>query len=190
MDTFDTFKQFKAVTLYFAGKFDYIKYQGKLNLPWKAFEKYKGKQQLHKLGKTYKEDFNTYIAVHCASGNASTWVGDFMDDEVWVKHQRYVQAAEYSFKQEMEELLEYDFKEMMVSKEELPLLIKRRIQGLTSIETCAILDSIFSYINKNHKCLHPLWKEESSRIEKLKTFMNLPPKRFARILKGIIHEKA
>lgn len=192
MDTFKAYKDFSAIKLHFTSNYDYFKYNGKTRLTWNSFEKFNGKRILHNILRNHKSDFIEFIATGFAYDPNIKWIGDFTDEEVednWTKHQRNMQSLTRTVTVELEELLIQagSIKFVLMGNDELPLIEKNRINGLTSIETCVLLDKLFNYINKN-RCTHPLW-ENVQVIKKFSPFLDIDKSKFAPIIKEMIKKK-
>lgn len=76
---FNCYKTYVALKLYFEGKFDYFKYQGRINLKPATYEKRKDKFFFSKLSKKYdeKELVNFFVANFIYDGSYA-WIGDLV----------------------------------------------------------------------------------------------------------------
>lgn len=190
MDTFQGFKDFSAVRLHFkADSYDYFKYHGKTKVNWATFEKFKGRRILHNLIKKHPHDFIEFIATGFVYDNDISWIGDFAGETAernWTTHQKYMQSITRSFTNEVEALFEdRTAKEVFISiEDDLPAIERSRINNLTSIETCCILDRIFNYIDRS-TCTHPLW-ENTERIVKYNPFLGINLPKMSSIVKDVM----
>jgi len=192
MDTFKAYQNFAAIKLHFTSdSYDYFKYHGKTCISWNSFEKFNGKRILHSILKNHQKDFVEFIATGFAYNPELKWIGDFTSEEVqdnWITHQRNMQSLTRTVTNELTDLLANNsIKEILIGKSELPVIEKNRIQGLTSIETCIILDILFDYINSN-TCSHPLW-ENVRVVKKFAPFLDIDKSKFAHIVREIIEKK-
>lgn len=172
---------FIAIKLHFqSNSYDYFRYSGKTRANWSSFEKFSGKRTLHNILKSHQTDFIEFVATGFAYDNNVSWVGDFSGDSIdqhWRNHRRNMDKLGRLYQNELEQLLEKgSIKDALISKDDLPLIEKNRINGLTSMETCVILDHIFDYINRNN-CSHPLW-ERTKVIKKYSPFLKINIKKF------------
>ena len=179
-----------AIKLHYGGSYDYFKYNGKTNLKWKQFEKFRGKKIIHTLLRKHGSKFVEYVATAFAYIPDIKWVGELNDAEAeaaWILHQSHMQSIRKVYRDELEFLLEthdYDIRKVLLGGGDLPAIEKSRIRGLTSIETCCILDEIFQYINRND-CTHPLW-DKTVVIQKYSPFLGLNRSTFVDITKTVV----
>jgi hypothetical protein len=189
MDTFQAYKDFNAIKLHFtSNSYDYFKYNGKSRVTWKSFEKFSGKKILHNLLRKHQSDFIEFVATGFAYDKNISWIGDFNTpaiDESWATHKKNMGSLTRIYTDEITELFERgSVKEVLMGGDQLPLIEKNRISGLTSMETCCILDQIFDYINRN-KCDHPLW-EDTKYIKKYTPFLKINLQKFIDITKSVM----
>lgn len=187
IDTFTGYRQFMAIKFHYGGKYDFHKYNGKTSIGWKQFEKFSGKRIIHNLLRKHKDRYVEFVATAFAYHPTISWVGDLNGSDVdrsWTIHCRNLQALTYTYKTELEELLELGtIKEVLTCDDDLPIVERRRNKGLTSMETCCILDDIFQYINK--ECTHPLW-EKAKVVQRYTPFLGLNRSRFVDITKNYV----
>ena len=189
IDTFECYKTFIAVKLHFSGKYDFFKYHGKVKANWKSFEKFGGKKIVYSLAKQHKERYAEYLACGFANIPDASWIGDLAGDdalEFWKKHNKWMRNSEGAFRSELDSLFaKYSVKDLLLSKDgDLPIIEKARISGLTSIETCCILDKLFNYMDRN-ECNHPLWSRAKS-IPRYTPFLGLSLKPYKDITQAIM----
>lgn len=188
MDTFQAYKDFNAIRLHFTSKYDYFKYHGKTRVTWNSFEKFSGKKTLHNILRKHQSDFIEYVATCFAYDKDISWVGDLNSataEENWLTHRKNMGSLTRIYTTEISDLFrDRSAKEVLMGDDNLPLIEKNRISGLTSMETCCILDQIFDYINKN-KCTHPLW-EDTIRIKKYTPFLEINLQKFIDITKSVM----
>lgn len=191
IDTFLGYQQFMAIKLHFTGTYDFFKYNGKTRMGWKQFEKFPGKRIIHTLLHKHKEKYVEFVATGFATDPTLSWVGDFLGgdaDKHWTQHLRYMQAIKHNYQNELQELMELaddDIRKVLLGGGDLPLIERRRQKGLTSIETCCILDDIFQYINRND-CKHPLW-EKTKAITDYSPFLALNRATFVEVTKKVVN---
>lgn len=192
VDTFKSYQTFVAMKLHFSTEsYDYFKYHGKTKAGWKSFEKFGGKKVVYFLARKWKENYVPFLAHGFAYHPDSAWIGDFNSpdmDDTFKTHQKNIQALSHIYKKELTELLNTgNVKSVMVSHDgELPLIERNRINGLTSIESCCIMDHVFNYIDSN-ECDHPLW-EKARVVKKFAPFLKIDTKKYIGITKQVFND--
>jgi hypothetical protein len=185
MQPFEAYRTYLAMKNHFSQKgYDYFKYQGKVNVGQSSFDTRKDKYLFHKLSK--HKDPERYLVANFINRDVK-WLGDLLDETAektytdWLKRQ---QSLTYNFQQELNNL-ESDFQNNLIVKDgQHPLLLKLYRQGIVSIETMVILNSLvnfFPYWNREITDT-VLWPELHNKIQKYKPFVDFDFEKCKKIL--------
>ena len=182
---FEVYKTYLAVKNHFTQKsYDYFKYQGKVNVSQSSFETRKDKYHFFKLSN--QKELEGYLVSNFIERDIK-WVGDLLIEDAvttfnaWNKRQ---QSLSYIFQQELNNL-ESDFQNNLIVKDgQHPHLLKLYRQGIVSIETMVILNSLvnfFPYWNREITDT-VLWPELYNKIQKYKPFVDFDFEKCKKIL--------
>jgi len=185
MQPFEAYRTYLALKNHFNQKgYDYFRYNGKVNVSQSSFETRKDKYLFHKLSK--HKDPERYLVANFINRDVN-WLGDLLDETAdntyndWVKRQ---QSLSYNFQQDLNKL-DTDFQTNLIVKDgQHPYLLKLYRQGIVSIETMVILNSLvnfFPYWNREITDTI-LWPELCTKMEKYKPFVEFDFEKCKKIL--------
>lgn len=188
---YETYCTYLALKSHFTSdKYDYFKYNGKVNASKESFLSRKDRFQFEKLARKC-DDVKTHIALSFLADR--TWIGDMLDDaafESTQKHMRKVQSMSYDFKNEMEK---YDDIRSLFKLEDngYPKFLNEYMRGDLSLETIIILNEFIDFIPKFDAKFKDdyLWSKFSFKTRKFAPFLlqQVDKKKFKQLLKTKIN---
>jgi hypothetical protein len=194
MEAIDAYKIYLGIRNHFTlDKYDYIKYNRKVNVSYDSFLKRRDKIFFAKLGNRkdkYLEDFLVANMIH----DPKIWVGELLSDECesrykdWLKK---VQSITYIFKNEMSFIDGWNAEELNswfdVQNGEHPNIIKKYLRGEISLETLTILNSIMGLTNRYDKIFDdPIYNEVSKLCKKYQPFLKYEKQKMKNLLKQLV----
>ena len=141
MQPIDAYLMYCAMKAHFdKSDYDFVKYNGKSKVSRDSFYKRNDRIFFVKLTRKYKskDDIQDYLLANFLK-HPNGWVGKF-DEDNYTEWKKRIQSLSYTFKTEIEPILEKDLLE--VSNGQHPKLLKKYLGKRVSIETMIILDSI------------------------------------------------
>ena len=184
MNEFDACQLYMALKLHFTTKYDYFKYNGKTKFTVAQFNKRKDKYQFVRLARKYsQEELVEYFCANLIKGKQ--WIGDFSKDN-WLEHQKVIQSLEYTYKNDLENLLTNDQKFDIIfecGQGSHPRLLKQYLGKKISLETMVILEKVLSYRKNFDKAINEtyIWPDISKRLEKYSPFVKIDVRKFRQI---------
>ena len=184
MNEFDACQLYMALKLHFTTKYDYFKYNGKTKFTVAQFNKRKDKYQFVRLARKYsQEELVEYFCANLIKGKQ--WIGDFSKDN-WLEHQKVIQSLEYTYKNDLENLLTNGQKFDIIfecGQGSHPRLLKQYLGKKISLETMVILDKVLSYRENFDKAISEtyIWPDISKRLEKYSPFVKIDVRKFRQI---------
>lgn len=179
-----------ALKRHFSSSYDYVKYNGKVNVSAASLEKRRDKYSFHKLSKQ-PDPFG--LAVANLFEDSSKWVGDLFDDE---------SNRIYTAMKKRRETLSYTFKDQLLSLDDLeaafkvvdgqhPPLLKAYLRGKVGPETMIILNSIGGFFDVwDAKITETYqWPEVKFKLCKLAQFFDFDRAKYVKIFKTILAEE-
>jgi len=175
MTGFEVYIKYVSIKSHFTGKYDYFKYNKKLNVKFETYNKRKDKFFFEKLGKKFNtpEQVENFFCSNMIY-NPNLWVGDYFDDSCedtyleWLKKQ---QSFEYILNNECKVLSEI-IDLFAVKNKQFPKLLVMVLQNEINLETLIILDKKYNFINQwDNIFTDVIWKEFSNRIKKYTPFL-------------------
>lgn len=160
-----------ALKRHFSSSYDYIKYNGKVNVSAASLEKRRDRYHFHKLA---KQPDPLGLAVSNLFKDPSCWVGDLFDEEaqtVYRDMKRRRETLSYLFKDELTSIDDLQ-DSLKVRDGQHPHLLKLYLRGKVSPETLIILDDIgriFSYWDGKIEETYQ-WPEVRFKLDKLRPF--------------------
>lgn len=150
MSGFDAYRTYLAVSRHFTGKYDYFKYNGKINVSEASYEARKDKYFFEKASRKFKRDeFVKFIVAN--SSQSDSWIGDLMTPSkeiAYKKWKKWVESLTYNFQLEIGKLneIEEDFNNLFACKDgKHPLLFRLYLRKKVSIETIILLDDLINF---------------------------------------------
>ena len=184
MNEFDACQLYMALKLHFTTKYDYFKYNGKTKFTVAQFNKRKDKYQFVRLARKYsQEELVEYFCANLIKGKQ--WIGDFSKDN-WLEHQKVIQSLEYTYKNDLENLLTNGEKFDIIfecGQGSHPRLLKQYLGKKISLETMVILEKVLSYRKNFDKAINEtyIWPDISKRLEKYSPFVKIDVRKFRQI---------
>jgi hypothetical protein len=186
MTSIEAYQLFSALRLHFQGKYDFIKYKGRMNP--KAIQvgwlKTKSKHQFNKLSK--HSDPKGLIISNLLI-NDQIWINN-LSQEIYFKWKKHIDALSYNFEQELNYVDQRIFDDNFIaSHNNHPPLLHNFLRGNISFETLIILNDLLKftgYWNKKMKG-DPIWEEVYRKMVCYKPFVQYNED----IIKGILLRK-
>ena len=194
---FDVYKIYLAVKNHFTTKYDYAKYDGKVNAKLEGFTKRHDRYFFHKLSKRYDSDrvLDYFVANFAHDGRK--WIGNLINNEgteTYNRYRKYKESFEYCFRSDCS-YINNDFISrgisfddgLSVDKGQHPRILRLLIQRKIHIQTAIILDTILSFSKVWNKKIEEkiVWPEIHKRMEKLKPFMKFNMTQAKLIMKDV-----
>lgn len=188
MTAYEAYILFLALKRHFTDdKYDFLKYNGKVNASRDAFESRRDKYSFAKLAK--KSDPKYFLLANFLN-NTDIWIGSLVDDEIhdkiYLDWLRRNQAMEYNFRLELDRLGD-DLDALIRTTGDYPALLEAYLWGQISAESIVVLDSILNFLPywKKHINDTMVFPEYARKLQKYKPFV-----RFDRIkMKQIMQER-
>jgi len=184
---FDAYRIYSALKYHFLQeKYNYFRYNGKINTSHEVFDKRRDKYYFVRLAKKFpkKEDLEYFVVSNLLEGKR--WVGDFSEDiyAAFIKRQ---QSIAYVFSNELDDLFINGSKEAFQCKSgEYPPLILAQMKGKISWETLVVLNRFTSFVETFDRKLGKddvMWTRIRQNIIKYETFVRYDPVKMKNILK-------
>jgi len=197
MEAIDAYKIYLGIKNHFTlDKYDYIKYNRKVNVSYDSFLKRRDKIFFAKLGNRkdkYWEDFLVANMIH----DPKIWVGELLSDECENRYKEWVkkkQSLTYVFTNEMSFIDGWNAEEINswfgVNHGDHPNIIKKYLRGEISLETLTILNAIMGFITKyDKKITDPVYKGVSQLCKKYQPFLEFDMPKMKNILKNMVEQK-
>jgi hypothetical protein len=192
MTPYESFIMYSALKLHFGTeKFDYFKYNRKVNVAKDTFEKRKDKYDFVKLSRKYSDEEMELFFVSNFLVHPKAWSKELITDEAndcFVEKQKILQSLSYVFKNDIEMLKEKfeNLNDMLkVSDNTYPPLLKMTFQKDVHLETFIILDSILKFVPIWNKKINDTfrWPDFSLTCKKYTPFLSFETFKFRKILK-------
>lgn len=169
-DSFEAYKTYVALQRHFKDpKYDYQKYQGKIRVTEKAFQRRNDKILFYKLAK--QKDIERFCLANFIDTN-KTWIGDF-DGTVYQKWEARQQALTYNIEQQLNYLLPKLTENIIVKSQQHPPLLKQYLAGNVTIELLIILNDLTMFFDywSNNISDTVIWPNIRFKCEKYKPFV-------------------
>ena len=165
---------------------DFVKYNGKSKVSRDSFYKRNDRVFFVKLTRKYKskQDIQDYLLANFLV-HPKGWVGKF-DEDNYIQWQRKIQSLSYTFKSEIESILDKDL--IAVSTNKHPKLLKEYLGKRVSLESMVILNSILQFHKVWNVKLEEdyAWKDVYKLMNDYKSFLKFDTNNFKLILKGLM----
>lgn len=187
MEPFDAYKKYLALKQHFSkDKYDYFKYNGKVNAKSSSFETRKDKYMFYKLSK--KKDVEGYLIANMIE-NDNTWIGDLLSSESeqiyneWLKRQ---QSMTYIFENDISKLKDNLNENIITKHGEYPYMLKMFFNKQICLETIIISNEILNFFNhwKNKIDDPVIWPDLYKKCQKYKSFIQFDRSVCLNILKN------
>ena len=187
MQPIDAYLMYCAMKAHFdKSDYDFVKYNGKSKVSRDSFYKRNDRIFFVKLTRKHKskQDIQDYLLANFLV-HPKGWVGKF-DEDNYIQWQKKIQSLSYTFKSEMEPIL--DSKLIAVAENKHPKLLKEYLGKRISLESMVILDSIlrFSHVWDLRLEDDYTWKDVSKLMNDYKSFLKFDSTNFKFVLKELI----
>lgn len=197
IDGMSVYKLYLMVKGHFNGKYDLIKYQWKMKVSPKTYERRRDKYFFERLGGKYNLGELYRIMVSNMLANSNAWVGDISGADAlqfYREHSGKLEAASYKFKEELENLLyfcrkkELNFKDLFDCSKGHPLIFKMLQQELISYETFLLIDAAGKFTHKLDESMKDdiVWCEYRKRIYGYRTILKIDSASARKILVEVL----
>ena len=188
MQPIDAYLMYCAMKAHFdKSDYDFVKYNGKSKVSRDSFYKRNDRVFFVKLTRKYKskQDIQDYLLANFLV-HPKGWVGKF-DEDNYIQWQRKIQSLSYTFKSEIESIL--DSKLIAVSENTHPKLLKEYLGKRVSLESMVILNSILQFHKVWNVKLEEdyAWKDVYKLMNDYNSFLKFDTKSFKLILKGLMN---
>jgi len=186
----EVYKMYLSLKLHFTtDSFDYFKYGNAAKATQQSFDSRRDKFFFVKLSRTFKEDELREFFV------ANMIVEDKVYPATLVRegaknYQEYLkrkQSLSYRFKEDVMTLhdISHFFDKLFIIDGMHPPLLKAHLGGRISIETLAIFNKIFNYVDNFDKIIKEeiVWKPIRNRVVKYEPFISIDKGKYKSIIK-------
>lgn len=185
MTPYECFVTYLALKRHFTSSYDFIKYNGKVNVKIETFEKRKDKYNFYKLSRQ-QDPFG--ILLSSLFNNPECWIGDMFSEEAnknYLSMRKRFESLKYIFSEDLDKLYPIHESLSISNGDQHPKALKLYNRGEISPETLIVLDiigGIFSIWDK--KITEPyMWKDIKFKLNKLAPFLTIDKKEFKDIFK-------
>ena len=188
MQPIDAYLMYCAMKAHFdKNDYDFVKYNGKSKVSRDSFYKRNDRVFFVKLTRKYKskEDIQDYLLANFLI-HPKGWVGKF-DEDNYIHWKKKIQSLSYTFKSEIESILDKDL--VAVCENKHPKLLKEYLGKRVSLESMVILNSILQFHKVwNVKLVEDyVWKDVYKLMNDYTSFLKFDTKSFKLILKGLMN---
>lgn len=178
LEGYDAYRYYMAVKMHFeSDSYDIIKYNYKTSVTERAFWKRKDKYHFTKIANKFdepKELISFFVANFI---NGKKWVGDMLaDDTHWTEYQKRHQSLSYTFKEDLNTLIEevdsFDDLFKITNNSPYPMVIDRYLSGDICIETLVILNQLTKFLHHVKVTDTIVFPDLSKKIQKYSTFLS------------------
>lgn len=171
--------------------YDYFKYRGKTRTTIQSFNKRKDKYFFEKTSrqKSDAEVLEYFVSNFVEADDPQRlWIGSIIQsgETNYSKWKKRTQSLVYTFTNETQDLFsEHTLVEVFKCKNgNHPLVLKKFLSGIISLETLVIYDQIFLLGNiYDTKLTDPVWQSVSLRLKKYSPFLNIETSQFKKIIR-------
>lgn len=161
---------------HFNGRYDCVKYNWKMNISNKAYEKRRDRYFFERLAGKYNlgELYKIFMANMLANANA--WVGEISGADALQFYRQYMgklERASYIYNEDLENLRffckkkEIQFKDLFDCSKGQPLIFKMLQQEIISYESFLTINAAANFMNKFNVAMSDdiVWMEYRKRLE-------------------------
>lgn len=184
LEPFEAYQRYIAIKRHFSGKYDYFKYNGKVNVSKEKFDTRRDKYLFYKLSK--KKEVVNYLLANVINDGPDFWVGNVRDDQadkVYNDWKRRQETLSYTFKQDLFKLKDVFDDNFKVPQNSHPHLMLLFMRNEICIETIIILDMLINYSKLWNKVLTSdiIWSNIYSRMVNYKPFLSIKLDKYKKI---------
>lgn len=186
MTPFEAFKLYMAIKAHFTSdRYDFFKYNGKVNQTAHHFETRKDKYFFYKLSK--KENALDFLVANL-SQDPKMWVGDLFEQKSELNYALYIKHKEslsYIFKNDIDNLDENFDKNFEVVDGQYPLLLNLLIRRKITKESFCIINDCVRFAGKWNKQIDDpiIWPEILFNCKKFFPFMRYERDKYCAMLR-------
>lgn len=162
-----------------------LQFNFKVNTNPTAFEKRRDRFQFNKLAK--HPDLVNYLVANFVNGSVG-WVGD-LNEEVYIEWVKRQESLTYTFKSNLEHLVEPFNDNFIVKNGTFPKLYRAYRQSRVTAESLLILDSILRFLPYWNKSIDDtfIWPKDHLLLTKYRHFLTIDTEKFRLLLKSEIN---
>jgi hypothetical protein len=191
---YETYNMFMSLKFHFSQKrYDFFRYNGKVNTSLASFEQKKDRWHYAKLSKIIKDDhMQDFLIANFLKDKK--WVGEFLEDDAYDNYTAYLkrkQSLTYTFENELDFLLKSSTPKDLfkVKSGQYPPILQDYLSGGISLETLSIMNTFFcfdqAFDNKLGKD-DVIWSRIRLHMQKLHPFLFYDKEKVKFILKSRI----
>lgn len=182
---------YTALKLHFTSKYDYFKYNGKVNVSQTSFDTRKDKYFFVKMSKK-KSPFHYMLSNFLESNNV--WVGDMFTsngEQIFKEWQSRQESASYNFKKVLKVLDDLPggfLNQFKVNNHTYPTVYNMYKQGAISHENMLILNGVLKFIPAWNKQIDDdvIYPKTIEKLKKYRPFLEFDSDFFADILQKTV----
>lgn len=167
----EAYESYLAMKLHFSGKYDFVKYGGRVNRG--NLSSRRDKYKFVKLSK--KEDVKLFLASNFAR-DPRAWVGDLIEDPAadakYSSAKSFVESASYRLEQELSLFPHSSFNDNLRSRDRKPPPVVSSLGKGVSMETLAVLDRMTGFLSVKD-CVDPTYESLATRIRSYSVFLDV-----------------
>ena len=183
---FTAYSEYLAIKRHFTTKYDYFKYNGKVNVSKENFETRRDSYQFQRLSK--KKDYKNLILSNVVN-NPKAWVGLLLEDsanETYLEWKKRTDAITRHVQDSLSKL-DDDFKTNFVSSNgQYPHIIDLFLRKEISLETITILTSLTNSSEYWRKSVvdKVVFPDIITKIDKYHPFLVYSPEKMKKVIKN------
>ena len=190
MNSFEAYVKYLAIKRHFSSdKYDYVKYNGKVNASKSSFESRNDRYMFEKLSRLKQVEDHLVANIH---DDTNKWVGDLFTDEAIKKTSNLIKrkkSLKYYFENDIMKLNDNIIDDLIIMNgKQYPNLLDQYLNGNIDITTMVILQDIFQYLDRWKKTItdnvyYPIIER---RIHKMRPFINFETNKYRCILRSVV----
>ena len=193
MTPFEAYIFCSGIKAHFNNKFDFILYNGKIQLSYDSFERRNDKSFYAKLAK--RKDLKEFLIANYTTKGPNVWVGELVNssdaEKIFVEWKKRTQALSYYFEEDLKKCLTLLEDNLIVKEHQHPYLLKMYYRKKISLETLVILNDLLGFFKHWNKQLSedPLWVDTYRLCVQYKPFLIYDTKRMKSIAYDVFEER-
>jgi hypothetical protein len=199
---YNTYVKYAALKRHFQSDYDYIKYNGKVNIKRETFLKRNDRYFFAKLAKKYNDELTDFLISNFVV-NDNIWIRELFSDEsekIYKNWKKNLESFSYIFKSDMKKIKDHmeekglSFDDMFECDEEnLPEIVNLLIGNTIQIETFIMLDQVLNFICVINKKVidNAIWMLYNKKLVKYRALLfyvnkiKKDPKHYKEIMQGV-----
>lgn len=147
---FECYKMYLALQRHFSTKYDFHKYNGKVNVSSNAYSNRNDKYSFEKLAKILPAEERLDFFISHFIVDPKMWIRN-MSKQHYDNYKSTIKNFPKRFKEDMELISQYDPSELMSVGNNIPLIHKLVIDKKVLVETIITIDNFWSFIDKHEE---------------------------------------